>query len=109
LTAAALAVWAGASIITVAHGIVIRRLTLPLFRLYLAAVSFCVGVLSSGFLVLALGDRIDKHEHVSLMWTVCFLLASALSYACYRNAPRFRGRYPKAFPIVTQEEFGHGL
>jgi hypothetical protein len=109
LTAAALAVGAGASIITVAHGIVIRRMTLSLFKLYVAFVSFGVGVLSSGFLAIAIGDKIDMSEHVLPTWTVCLLLAVALSRICYRNARLFRGTYPKTFPIVTREEFGHGV
>jgi hypothetical protein len=96
---------AGTTVITLIHGIIIRRLTLALFRLYATAVSFGVGILSCAFLSLSFGEH---------LWTLTFraptafmslLLASALAYVCFRSAPHFRGSYPQRFPVVTYEEF----
>jgi len=44
---------AGATAITFIHGIIIRRLTLALFSLYVAAVSFGVGILTCSFVLFA--------------------------------------------------------
>jgi hypothetical protein len=105
-SAAILVVALGASVISLIHGIVMRRLTLSLFRLYLAGVSFCVGMLSFGFLAFAFAEKVGLVDHAFAAWSSCLLFATALSYLCFRNAERFRGSYPKTLPIVTHEEFG---
>jgi hypothetical protein len=95
----------GATAITLLHGIVIRRFTLALFRLYLAAVSFGVGVLSCALLIMAFGEHFLLLTFPIPAVLFSILIALALSYACLRIAPQFRGSYPQRFPIVTPEEF----
>jgi hypothetical protein len=96
---------AGATAITAVHGIITRRLTLALFRIYLAAVSFGVGILSCAFVLLVLSDHLFDMAFVIPATGLGLLLTSALSYACFKNASRFRGSYPQRFPVVTLEEF----
>jgi hypothetical protein len=96
---------AGATGITAVHGIITRRLTLALFRIYVAAVSFGVGILSCAFVLLVFNDHLFNMAFVIPATSFGLLLTSALSYACFKNASRFRGSYPQRFPIVTLEEF----
>jgi hypothetical protein len=96
---------AGATAITAVHGIITRRLTLALFRIYLAAVSFGVGILSCAFVFPVLNDHLFDMAFIVPATSLGILLTSALSYVCFKNASRFRGSYPQRFPIVTLEEF----
>lgn len=87
------------------HGVIIRRMTLALFRAYLAAVSFGVGVLIC--LIISFFFAMDlleptRYIPVGLLTLLC---AAGLSYFCSSHAAHFRGRHPERFPIVTREEF----
>jgi hypothetical protein len=98
---------AGATAVTLIHGIIIRRLTLALFRLYVAVVSFGVGILTCSFVLFAFAMHLLSLTAFLPVALASLAAASALAYACFRNAPGFRGSYPQRFPVVTPEEFGH--
>jgi hypothetical protein len=96
---------AGASAITLLHGLITRRMTLALFRIYVASVSFGVGMLTTFFTSMVFGAG----SHLS--WFIAANLSGAipamvLAYFCYRNAKQFRGDYPKQLPIIDVDEFG---
>jgi hypothetical protein len=95
----------GATTITLLHGLIVRRLTLALFRLYLAAVSFGVGILSCLFLVLSL--RVNLLTVVSSVSAAisCLVTGFALAYLCFKSASSFRGSYPHRFAVVSADEF----
>jgi hypothetical protein len=97
---------AGATAITLMHGIIIRRLTLALFRLYVAAVSFGVGILTCSFVLFAFAMHLLSLAALLPAALVSLLAATALAYACFRNASGFRGSYPQRLPVVSAEEFG---
>ena len=101
-----LIVIAGATTITLIHGIVIRRLTLALFRLYVAAVSFGVGILACTFVLLLFAEHLLSLTAGLPAALGSLFAAVALAYTCFRNASGFRGSYPQRLPIVTPEEFG---
>jgi len=96
----------GATAITAVHGIITRRLTLALFRLYLAVVSFGVGLVSFAFVLLVYINLLFDPYFVVPVTIVGLSLMLLLSYMCFRNASQFRGSYPERFPVVTHEEFG---
>jgi hypothetical protein len=95
----------GATVITLLHGVLIRRFTLALFRLYLAGVSFCVGVLTVFFISLAfgLGNKLSLFVGTNFLGIIP---AAFLAHACYQRARQFRGDYPQQFPVISREEFG---
>jgi len=97
----------GATAATLIHGIIIRRLTLALFRLYVAGVSFGVGVLTCSFVLFAFATHLLSLASFLPAALASLLAAFALAYACFRNASGFRGSHPQRFPVVTPEEFGH--
>jgi hypothetical protein len=102
---------AGATSITAIHGIIVRRFTLALFRLYVAGVSFGIGILTVFFISIIISGRLSSAMtdlSLPLLWMNAFslIVAPTLAYFCYRNAAQFRGKYPDRFPVVTQEEFG---
>jgi hypothetical protein len=97
----------GATAITFIHGIVIRRLTLALFRLYVAVVSLGVGILTCSFVLFAFAMHLLSPIAFLPVGLASLLVATALAYACFRNASGFRGSYPQRFPVVTSEEFGN--
>jgi hypothetical protein len=97
---------AGATFITIVHGIITRRFTLALFRLYVAGVSFGVGILTCSFVLFAFATHLLSFIAFGLVAFASLLAASALAYACFTKAPDFRGSYPQRFPVVTPEEFG---
>jgi hypothetical protein len=97
---------AGASAMTLIHGIIMRRLTLALFRLYVAAVSFGVGILTCSFVLFAFATHLLSLPTFLPAAIASLLAASALAYICFRSASDFRGSYPQRFPVVTPEEFG---
>ncbi len=101
-----LAMGAGASLVTFIHGIIIRRLTLALFRLYVTGVSFGVGVLTCSFVLFAFAKHLLSLPTFLPATVASLLAASALAYQCFKSASGFRGQYPQRFPIVTPEEFG---
>jgi hypothetical protein len=98
---------AGATAITFIHGIIIRRLTLALFRLYVAIVSFGVGILTCSLVLFAFAMPLLSLTAFLPAALASLLAASALAYACFRNAAGFRGSYPQRFPVVTPGEFGN--
>ncbi len=89
------------------HQFAIHRMTLALFRLYVAGVSFGVGVLSSFFISIS----VSAYFHLSLSHPIvicgfCGLVFSILlSVLCYRFASQFRGKLPSSFSPVTEDEF----
>jgi len=89
------------------HQFAIHRMTLALFRLYVAGVSFGVGVLSSFFVSIC----VSAYLHLSLSHpiVVCgfcgLIFSSLLSFLCYRFASQFRGKLPISFSLVTEDEF----
>jgi hypothetical protein len=97
---------AGATVITLLHGIIIRRLTLALFRLYVAAVSFGVGILTCSFALFAFATHLLSLPVFLPAALISLFAASALAYACFKSALDFRGPYPDRFPVVSPEEFG---
>jgi hypothetical protein len=97
----------GATAITFIHGIIVHRLTLALFRLYVAIVSFGVGILTCSFVLFAFAMHLLSLTAFLPAALASLLAASALAYACFRNAAGFRGSYPQRFPVVTPEEFGN--
>ena len=101
-----IAVIAGATIITLLHGIIIRRLTLALFRIYVGAVSFGVGVSIYLLLSLTFAMRLLEPARYLPAALLGFLFAVSLAYVCFKNASLFRGPHPTRLPIVTLEEFG---
>jgi hypothetical protein len=96
----------GATAITLIHGVIVRRLTLALFRLYVAGVSFGVGVLTCSFVLFAFATHVLSLTAFLPAALVSLLAASALAYTCFKNASGFRGSYPQRFTVVTPEEFG---
>jgi hypothetical protein len=98
---------AGAAATTFIHEIIIRRLTLALFRLYVAFVSFGVGVLTCSFVLFPFALHLLSLTAFLPSALASLAAASALAYACFRNASGFRGSYPERFPVVTPEEFGN--
>jgi hypothetical protein len=97
---------AGATTVTLIHGIIIRRLTLALFRFYVAMVSFGVGILTCSFISFAFATHLLSLVSFLPAALAGLLAASALTYVCFRNATSFRGSYPQRFPVVTPDEFG---
>lgn len=95
----------GATAITLLHGVVIRRMTYVLFRLYVTCVSFGAGILTMFFLLMAfgLGTSLPLFAAINLLGSI---LSALLAWFCYLNANQFRGKYPEQFPVVTREEFG---
>jgi hypothetical protein len=77
-----------------------------LFRLYVAGVSFGVGILTCSFVLFAFATHLLSFIAFGLVAFASLLAASALAYACFTKAPDFRGSYPQRFPVVTPEEFG---
>lgn len=102
--ATAIATFGGATAITLFHGVITRRLTLALFRVYVAGVSFGVGLLTTFFVAIAcrLGGNLLRFATVCLLGIVP---AALLAYINSRNAKQYRGDYPQIFPIVSREEF----
>jgi hypothetical protein len=98
---------AGATAITLIHGIIIRRLTLALFCLYVAVVSFGVGILTCSFVLFAFAMHLLSLTAFLPAALASLSAASALAYACFRNATGFRGSYPQRLPVVTPGEFGN--
>jgi hypothetical protein len=96
---------AGATAITFIHGIIIRRLTLALFRIYIAVVSFGGGILTCSFVIFAFAMHLLSLAAFLPAALASLAAASALAYACFRNASGFRGSYPQRFSVVTPEEF----
>jgi uncharacterized protein YacL len=104
--ALALAMIALASIIAMLHQAVIHRLTLALFRLYVAGVGFGIGLLLSVLLAVGLAAASIHIPHPGPSFLILAILsASTTALLCFRNAPSLRGRLPRNFPIVTEGEF----
>ncbi|HEY1993459.1 MAG TPA: hypothetical protein VGG81_03575 [Edaphobacter sp.] len=97
---------AGATAITLIHGIIIRRLTLALFRLYVAVVSFGVGILACSFVLFTFAMHLLSLAAFLPAVLASLLAATALASVCFRNASGFRGSYPQRLPVVSPEEFG---
>lgn len=98
----------GATSITILHGIVIRRTTLALFRIYVAFVGFGVGVLS----VLSLGMYLMAEYGQGMRDLFIANIAAScaggffLARFCFRSASEFRGPYPNRFPLISASEYG---
>jgi len=100
-----IAVAIASAAIAAIHGIIIRRMTFALFRIYLAAVSFGVGVLSCLIISFVFAmDLLEPTRYIPIA-LLTLLSAAGLSYFCSSNAVHFRGTHPKYFPIVTPAEF----
>jgi hypothetical protein len=89
------------------HQFAIHRMTLALFRLYVAGVSLGVGVLSSIFLSVSVSGYFHLSlAHPIVVFGFCGIVFSMLlSLLCYRFASQFRGKLPSSFSLVTEDEF----
>ncbi len=78
----------GATVITAIHGLIVRRITLALFRLYVAAVSFCVGLISGGFATVCLNWHFHSWKPTLISGPLSRLTLSSLSRGilCFRHA-----------------------
>ena len=98
-----------ASIVTVIHQAIVHRVTLALFRLYVAAISLGVGI--TFFLPVFLGMAANVPnaalQTAAIITAAIAALASATAVAffCFHRSSQFRGSYPDNFPIATREEF----
>jgi len=105
--AIAMAMIALASIIAMLHQSVIHRLTLALFKLYVASVGFGIGLLLALLLAIGLAVASINVPHPGPFFlTLTILLSSTTAFLCFRNASSLRGKLPRNFPIVTEKEFG---
>jgi hypothetical protein len=96
----------GATVITLAHGLVIRRLTLALFRLYITAVAAGVGLSSIALLWIGLAARLHTWWALLIVVSAGVGLSIFSVFTSFRHPSQFRGTYPERFPLVTKEEFG---
>jgi hypothetical protein len=98
---------AGASAVTLAHGWIVRRLTLNLFRLYLTGVTVGVGVLIALATVIALLINFTRlQSSTAFVYTVLLLvIPSSLSFFAYRNAVGFRGKRPEFLSPISAGEY----
>lgn len=98
-----------ATIATIFHQFIIHRITFALFRLYVALVTFGVGLLAIPFvsIVLMMAFRYCQTSSVVSIFTGIILVGGALAAAqfSYRHASQFRGGYPNHSAIVSREEF----
>jgi len=98
---------AGATAITLAHGWVIRRITLRLFRLYLTGVTIGIGVLiafATGIALLI--DFTRLQSFTAFVYTVLLLvIPRSLASFAYRNAAGFRGKRPEFLIPISADEF----
>jgi hypothetical protein len=102
-----LAIIVFASIAAILHQTLIHRITLALFRIYVAGVAFGIGLLLGLLVAVGVGmaDIVISHSWFIFL-TFTLVAATGISLLCYRYASSFRGSYPQNFPIVTFEEFG---
>lgn len=107
LVCAAVVAMAGATIITLVHGWMIRRLTMNLFRLYLTGVTFGVGVLIALATGIALLINVSRLQgSTAFVYTVLLLsIPSLLAFFVYRNATGFRGKQPEFLNPISSGEF----
>jgi hypothetical protein len=98
-----------ASAVTLVHQAIIHRVTLALFRLYVAGVSFGVGTtfFLPAFLLLAARSSPPSLQTAAMFAALVPGLAAALALAffCFHRSSQFRGAYPQDFSLVSQEEF----
>jgi hypothetical protein len=106
LACMALVAMAGAAVITLVHGWIVRRLTLNLFRLYLTGVTVGVGLLialATGILLLINFTRLQSST--AFVYTVLLLvIPSSLAFFAYRNAAGFRGKRPEFLNPISADE-----
>ena len=89
------------------HQVVVRRMTLALFRIYAGLVSAGVGSIWGWCFWFWLGDglRLGLEERI-LLWVPAMLtLCVGFGYAGFRWARKLRGEAPTRFSFVTREEF----
>lgn len=98
-----------ASIITVMHQAIIHRLTLALFRLYVAGISLGVGIVFFAPLFLLAASEAPSPAFQTAAFIVAAIaaLASSISLAffSFSRSSQFRGHYPRNFAFVSREEF----
>jgi hypothetical protein len=89
------------------HQVVVRRMTLALFRLYAGLVSAGVGSVWGWSLWFWLGDglRLGLEERILLWVPAMLILCLGFGYAGFRWARKLRGEAPTKFSFVTREEF----
>jgi hypothetical protein len=98
-----------ASLVTVIHQVIIHRLTLALFRLYVAGVSLGVGItfFLPASVFLATRSSPPSLQTAAMFAALLLGLAAALALAffCLKRSSQFRGAYPQNFALVTRDEF----
>jgi hypothetical protein len=98
----------GATAITMAHGWILRRVTLNLFRLYLVGVTIGVGLLIAIIGSTLASVTIQSLQHVSIYWAIAplFVIPVCLILFIYPRAREFRDARPLFMNPITPEEFG---
>jgi hypothetical protein len=93
--------------LAVLHGVVIRRMTFFLFRIYLAAVAFGVGLLAATPATFWLYGRLHLSTPALFALTLPTIpiLAGLLAWFCSAHAQDFRGKRPGALNPVSPEEY----
>jgi hypothetical protein len=88
------------------HQVVVRRLTLALFRLYAAAVSAGIGSVFGWSLGWWMMYRELSGYIWLFVWGICMLvLIAGFGVAAYKGARGLRGEAPKSFTWITPAEF----
>lgn len=89
------------------HGTGIRRITFPLFRAYVAAVSFGVGLLAATPMSFAAIGQLHLSQVTTFLMTLPLILSAAalLSWFCFSHARDFRSGRPERFNPVSPAEY----
>ncbi len=107
LVCMAVVAMAGAAVMTLVHGWIIRRLTMDLFRLYLTGIAIGVGVLIALATGIALLINVSRLQTFTAFVYIVLLVAipGSLGSFAYRSAAGFRGKRPEFLNPISANEF----
>ena len=96
-----------ATLMTLCHGFLIRRITLALFRLYVTAVALGVGLLGCLLALLAIDALRPNPSLPSFVGTVLLAgtVACLVASVCYRHPADFRSTRPTKLQPVSEPEY----
>ena len=96
-----------ATLITLCHGFLIRRIMLALFRLYVTAVALGVGFLGCLLALLAVDALRPNPSLASFMGSVLLAgtVACLVASVCYRHPADFRSTRPTKLQPVSESEY----
>jgi hypothetical protein len=98
----------GASAVAILHGIIVRRLTYSLFRLYVTAVACGVSIPFGLYWGSLLAYRLKLNDTsfavVTYLWTLCCVIG--MIWQTYSNAQDFRSHRPDTLNPIAPEEYG---